>query len=82
MSCRRLILMVSLVGLIGPGAIADESKIDKKLANEAPLFERIKLRGLRRGQAWFSVFSVLGWYDRSSIPADQGVYWHAPTASC
>ena len=29
---RRLILMATLVGLLAPGAIADESKIDKKLA--------------------------------------------------
>ena len=40
--------MASLVGLVVPGAIADESKIDKKLAKEAPLFERIKLRGALR----------------------------------
>ncbi|MBW8016199.1 MAG: hypothetical protein FVQ82_08435 [Planctomycetes bacterium] len=45
---RRLILMVSLVGLVAFGAIADESKIDKKLAKEAPLFERIKMRGTLR----------------------------------
>ena len=40
--------MVPLVGLLAPGAIAEESKIDKKLAKEAPLFERIKLRGALR----------------------------------
>lgn len=40
--------MVSLVGLVAFGAIADESKIDKKLAKEAPLFERIKMRGTLR----------------------------------
>ena len=40
--------MATLVGLVVPGAIADESKIDKKLAKEAPLFERIKLRGALR----------------------------------
>ena len=36
------------MGLVAQGAIADESKIDKKLAKEAPLFERIKLRGALR----------------------------------
>ena len=36
MSCRRLILMATLVGLVVPGAIAGESKIDKKLAKKAP----------------------------------------------
>ena len=40
--------MVPLLGLLAPGAIADESEIDKKLAKEAPLFERIKLRGALR----------------------------------
>ena len=48
MSCRRLILMATLVGLVVPSAIAGESKIDKKLAKKAPLFERIKLRGALR----------------------------------
>ncbi len=48
MSCRRLILMATLVGLVVPGAIVGESKIDKKLARKAPLFERIKLRGALR----------------------------------
>ena len=48
MNYRRLILMVSLLGLVVPGAIAGETDIDKKLAKEAPLFERIKLRGALR----------------------------------
>ena len=48
MNYRRLILMVTLVGLVAFGAIAGESKIDKKLAKEAPLFERIKMRGALR----------------------------------
>lgn len=48
MNYRRLILMVPLVGLVAFGAIAGESKIDKKLAKEAPLFERIKMRGALR----------------------------------
>jgi hypothetical protein len=48
MNYRKLLLMVPLVGLLAPGAIAEESKIDKKLAKEAPLFERIKLRGALR----------------------------------
>ena len=48
MNYRRLILMVTLVGCTALGAIADESKTDKKLAKEAPLFERIKLRGAVR----------------------------------
>ena len=46
MSYRRLILMVSLVGLVASGVIAGEmDEIDKKLAKEAPLFERAKMRG-------------------------------------
>ena len=45
---HKQLLMVPLVGLLAQGAIADESKIDKKLAKEAPLFERIKLRGALR----------------------------------
>ena len=48
MSCQRLILMATLVGLVAQGAIVGESKIDKKLARKAPLFERIKLRGALR----------------------------------
>jgi hypothetical protein len=48
MNYRKLILMVPLVGLVAQGAVADESEIDKKLAKEAPLFERIKLRGALR----------------------------------
>ena len=48
MHCRRLILIVTLLGLLGQGAIAGESKVDTKLATEAPLFERIKLRGALR----------------------------------
>ena len=48
MNYRQLVVMMPLVGLIAQGAIADESKIDKKLAKEAPLFERIKLRGALR----------------------------------
>ncbi|MDP6110506.1 MAG: hypothetical protein QGG53_01450, partial [Planctomycetota bacterium] len=40
--------MATLVGLVVPGAIVGESKIDKKLARKAPLFERIKLRGALR----------------------------------
>ena len=45
MNYSRLVLMVTLLGLVGQGAIAGESKIDKKLAKEAPLFERAKMRG-------------------------------------
>ncbi|MCP4829576.1 MAG: hypothetical protein GY889_11960, partial [Proteobacteria bacterium] len=45
MNYKPLILMVPLVGLLAQGAIADESKIDEKLAKEAPLFERAKMRG-------------------------------------
>ena len=48
MSYRRLILMVSLVGLVALGAIAGETDIDKTLAKEAPLFDRIKMRGALR----------------------------------
>ncbi|MDP6630584.1 MAG: DUF6055 domain-containing protein [Kiritimatiellia bacterium] len=48
MDCRRLVLVVALVGCTALGAIAGESKIDKKLAKKAPLFERIKLRGALR----------------------------------
>ena len=32
-----MILMAALVGLLAPGAIADESKADRKLAKEALL---------------------------------------------
>ncbi|MFC1601677.1 hypothetical protein ACFL34_04955 [Candidatus Sumerlaeota bacterium] len=60
MSYRRLILMVSLVGLVVPGAIAGESKIDKKLSKEAPLFERIKLRGALRDDVSRDVSKPLG----------------------
>jgi hypothetical protein len=45
MNTRQLVVMVTLLGLVAQGAIADESKIDKKLATEAPLFERAKMRG-------------------------------------
>ena len=46
MNYRRLIVMVPLVGLVASGVIAGEmDKIDKKLAAEAPLFERAKMRG-------------------------------------
>ena len=48
MNYRKLLLMPTLAGLVAQGAIADESEIDKKLAKEAPLFERIKLRGALR----------------------------------
>ncbi len=48
MNYRKLLLMPTLVGLVAQGAIADESEIDKTLAREAPLFERIKLRGALR----------------------------------
>jgi hypothetical protein len=48
MNTRRLVLMAALVGLVASGATAGESKIDKKLAKKAPLFERIKLRGALR----------------------------------
>ncbi len=48
MNYRQLVLMVTLVGLVAQGAIAGESKIDRKLAKKAPLFERIKLRGAVR----------------------------------
>ena len=43
MNYRQLILMVPLVGLVASGVIAEE--IDEKLAREAPLFERAKMRG-------------------------------------
>jgi hypothetical protein len=46
MNCRRLVLMVALVGLVASAVIAGGmDKIDKKLAKEAPLFERAKMRG-------------------------------------
>ncbi|MDP6630272.1 MAG: DUF6055 domain-containing protein [Kiritimatiellia bacterium] len=45
MNYRQLILIMTLLGLVGQGVIAGESKIDKKLAREAPLFERAKMRG-------------------------------------
>jgi hypothetical protein len=48
MNYRRLVSVVTLVACTALGAIAGESKIDKKLAKEAPLFERIKLRGALR----------------------------------
>ena len=49
MNYRQLILMGPLVGLVASGVIAEElDEIDKKLAKEAPLFERIKLRGALR----------------------------------
>jgi len=42
----RQLLMVPLVGLVASGVIAGEmDEIDKKLAREAPLFERAKMRG-------------------------------------
>ena len=43
-----MVLMVALLSVAASVAIAGESKIDKKLAKEAPLFERIKLRGALR----------------------------------
>ena len=43
MNYRQLVLMVPLVGLVASGVIAEE--IDEKLAREAPLFERAKMRG-------------------------------------
>jgi len=46
MNYRLLVLMVALVGLVASGVIAGEmDRIDKKLAKEAPLFERAKMRG-------------------------------------
>ena len=45
MNDSRLVLLVALAGLVAQGAIAGESKIDEKLAREAPLFERAKMRG-------------------------------------
>jgi hypothetical protein len=48
MNYRQLIVLITLLGLVAQGAIAGESKTDKKLAKEAPLFERIKLRGALR----------------------------------
>ena len=46
MNYRQLVLMVPLVGLVASGVIAEElDEIDKKLAREAPLFERAKMRG-------------------------------------
>ena len=48
MNYRQLVVMMTLLGLVAQGAIAGESKIDKKLAKKAPLFERIKLRGAVR----------------------------------
>jgi hypothetical protein len=48
MNYRQLVVMMTLLGLVAQGAIAGESKIDKKLAKEAPLFERIKMRGTLR----------------------------------
>ena len=43
MNYRQLILMGALVGLPASGVIAEE--LDEKLAREAPLFERAKMRG-------------------------------------
>ena len=43
MNYRQILLMVPLVGLVASGVIAEE--IDEKLAREAPLFERAKMRG-------------------------------------
>lgn len=43
MNYRQLISMAPLVGLVASGVIAGE--IDEKLAREAPLFERAKMRG-------------------------------------
>ena len=43
MNYRQLIVMVPLVGLLASGVIAEE--LDEKLAREAPLFERVKMRG-------------------------------------
>ncbi|MFC1601385.1 hypothetical protein ACFL34_03460, partial [Candidatus Sumerlaeota bacterium] len=58
MNYRLLVLMVALVGCsqgvderikVASGAIAGEmDEIDKKLAREAPLFERAKMRGRLR----------------------------------
>jgi len=45
MTTKQLILIMPLLGLLALGAIAGESKIDKTLAREAPLFERAKMRG-------------------------------------
>ena len=45
---RKQLLMIPLVGLFTSGVIAEESKIDEKLAMEAPLFERAKMRGSLR----------------------------------
>jgi len=47
--------MVTLLGLVGLGAIAGESEIDKKLAREAPLFERAKMRGRLRDDVLLDV---------------------------
>ncbi len=43
MNYRQLIVMVPLVGLVASGVIAEE--LDEKLAREASLFERAKMRG-------------------------------------
>jgi hypothetical protein len=49
MNHSRLILLVALAGLVASGVTAGEiDKIDKKLAREAPLFERAKMRGRLR----------------------------------
>ncbi len=40
---HKQLLMMSLVGLVASGVIAEE--LDEKLAKEAPLFERAKMRG-------------------------------------
>ncbi len=42
----RQLLMMSLVGLVASGVIAEE--LDEKLAREAPLFERAKMVSVRR----------------------------------
>ncbi len=46
LKCHKQLLMMPLVSLVASGVIAEE--LDEKLAKEAPLFERAKMRGLLR----------------------------------
>ena len=82
MNYRKLLLMPTLVGLVAQGAIADESEIDKTLAREAPLFERIKLRGALRDDVSRDVIQqkpgegyqprVVQWWPKKGVDLHRG----------